>query len=89
MKKFFTSIYFNVILSLLASVLAIMQEVWIGSTVPFVNALFMGSFAGIGFAFIAEGIKLLFFGGKFNGKSVLVASILGIIAALVTAIVAL
>ena len=49
----------------------------------------MGGIAGIGFAWVAEVVKMLFFGGKFTWKYVAVASAIGIVAALVTALLVL
>lgn len=89
MKKFFASIYFDVILAVLAAVLIIMQEVWIGSTVAFFNGFAMGGIAGLGFVLVAEVIKMFVFGGGFNWKNVCIATACGLVAALVTALLVL
>ena len=88
MKKFFASIYFDVILAVLAAVLIIMQEVWIGSSIAVLNGFIMGGIAGIAFALIVGFVKKFIF-GKFNTKNAIIACGCGIAAALVTALLVL
>ena len=87
MEKFFKSVWFNIVLAVLAAVLIIMQEVWIGAPILILNVITLGICAGIGFSLSAEVIKLLFFGGPFSGKNAIIGSILGIIAAIVTGLI--
>jgi hypothetical protein len=86
-QKFFDSYWFNSILAVLAAVLIIMQEVWIGSPFAFINSLVLGSAAAIGFSLSASVISFLAWGFKFNKKNILIGAIAGIVAALVTCIV--
>lgn len=83
--KFFKSVYFNVSLAILASVLIIMQEFWMGNLLPFINNFAIGAAAGIGFSLIAEVAKIVFVneegGRKFNAKEAVIGSCAGIIAA--------
>lgn len=84
MKKFINSIWFNVILAVLAAVLIIMQEVWLGGPILKFNVAVLGIFAGIGFSFSAEAIKILFAEGRFNAKFGIVGSVFGALAAVIT-----
>lgn len=87
MKKFFVSPWFNVLLAVLAAVLIIMQEVWLGTSLAFLNLFVYGSCAGIGFSWGAEVIKFIV--NQVNGyswKRIIPGIILGIIAALITAL---
>ena len=86
MKKFFNSVWFNIILSVLAAVLIIMQEVWIGAPIIVLNVMILGMCAGLGFTLVAEVVKMLFFGGRFTLKNAMVGAFFGIIAAAVTAV---
>lgn len=85
MKKFFVSYWFNVLLAVLAAVLIIMQEVWIGTSLVFLPLFALGSAAGIGFSWGAEVIKFLA-GGGYDWKRMIPGAILGVVAALITAI---
>lgn len=87
MKKFFVSLWFNALLAVLAAVLIIMQEVWIGTALVFLPLFALGSAAGLGFSWIAEVIKYIV--NNENGyqwKRMIPGAILGVIAALVTAL---
>lgn len=87
MKKFFASPWFNVLLAVLAAVLIIMQEVWIGTALVFLPLFALGACAGIGFSWGAEVIKFVV--DRRNGyewKRIIPGAILGVIAALVTAL---
>ena len=88
--KFLQSIYFNVILAVVAAVMAVMQEVWIGTPMVFINSFALAGLAGIGFSVAAEIMKIVFFHGgvprKFNTKQVLVGCGFGVVAALITAL---
>ena len=81
--KFFKSFYFNAVLAVLAAVLIIMQEVWLGTPPAFINGFAMGGIAGIGFSIIA-GVVQFFMNAGFNKKFILIGSAVGIVAALVT-----
>ena len=88
MKKFFESVYFNVILAVLAAVLIIMQEVWIGTPIVFLNSFVLGTCAAVGFSWAGEVIKLIA-GGSFVWKRTIPGIIVGVIAALVTTLLVL
>lgn len=87
MKKFFASPWFNAFLAVLTAVLIIMQEVWIGTVLVFLPLFALGACTGICFSWGAEIIKFVV--DKRNGyelKRMIPGAILGIIAALVTAL---
>ena len=87
MKKFFASYWFNVLLAVLAAVLIIMQEVWIGTALVFLPLFALGACAGIGFCWGAEVIKFVV--NNQNGyqwKRMIPGAILGVIAALIVAV---
>jgi hypothetical protein len=87
MKKFFVSPWFNALLAVLAAVLIILQEVWIGTALVFLPLFTLGACAGLGFSWIAEVIKYIV--NNENGykwKRMIPGAILGVIAALVTAL---
>lgn len=88
MKKFFVSPWFNALLAVLAAVLIILQEVWIGTALVFLPLFALGTCASIGFAWGAEVIKFVV--DRRNGyewKRMIPGAILGILAALVTALI--
>ena len=88
MKKFFVSPWFNALLAVLAAVLIILQEVWIGTALVFLPLFALGACASIGFAWGAEVIKFL--ADNRNGyewKRMIPGAILGILAALITALI--
>ena len=80
--KFVKSFYFNAVLAVIAAVLIIMQEVWLGTPPAFINGLTIGGAASIGFSIIAEVVKF-FCGEKFNKTHALIGAVVGIVAALV------
>jgi len=84
MKNFINSVWFNVILATLAAVFIILQEVWLGGTILKFNVATLGIFAGIGFSFSAEAVKILFAEGRFNAKFGIVGSVFGALAAIIT-----
>ena len=86
--KFFNSAFFNVILAVLAAVLVIMQEVWIGNPMSFLNNFALGSLVGIGFSWCADVLKNVFFNnkGKFNYLHIGIGCIFAIVAALITSL---
>lgn len=85
MKKFFNSVWFNIILAMLAASLIILQEVWIGAPIEILNVTVLGICAGLGFTMAAEVIKMLFFGGVFTLKNAAVGGFFGLVAAIATA----
>lgn len=91
--KFLQSVYFNVLLAVVAAVLGIMQEVWIGTSMTFLSSFALGGAIGIGFSLIAETAKIIFFNGgvqrKFNTKEVLIGCGFGVAAALITVLLVL
>ncbi len=87
MKKFFESVYFNVVLALLAAILIIMQEVWIGTDMEWLNSFLYGSAAAFGFSWAAQVIKYLVFETKFAWKHVWIGTGAGVIAALIVALI--
>lgn len=91
--KFLQSVYFNVILAVVAAVMAVMQEVWIGTSIVFINNFALAGLAGIGFSIAAEILKIVFFHGgvqrKFNTKQVLIGCGFGVVAALITVLLVL
>lgn len=83
--------YFNIVLALLASFLIIMQEVWLSTSMTFVENFALGGLAAIGFSFCAEMLKMLFFDKEgnysFSLKNLTIGSCAGIILALVLSII--
>ena len=84
--KFINSVYFNIILSMLAAFFIIMQEVWIGTAMVLLNSIVLGVCAAIGFAWIAEAVKCVVYHAPFIRKNILVGSIFGIVVAIIVAI---
>ena len=85
--KVLQSVYLNVILAVVAAVLIIMQEFWLGTPLLFLNCVARGGSTGIGFSWIAEALKLIFFTDgtyRFNTKRFLIGCGCGIVAALIT-----
>lgn len=81
--------YFNAILSVIAAVMAIMQEVWLGTPLNFIGAFVFGSVIGFCLSACAEWVKILpkFIDyWKWQWPPVIIGSVFGIIAALVTAL---
>lgn len=85
MKKFFNSVWFNIILAMLAASLIILQEVWIGAPIEILNVTVLGMCAALGFTLVAEVVKMLFFGGMFTLKNAMIGAFFGIAAAVATA----
>lgn len=87
MKKYFWIV--NAILAVIAAIMAIMQEVWLGTPLYFWNAFAVGSCIAICLSACGEWVKIL---PKFipywdwHWKDVIIGSVFGIIAALVTAL---
>lgn len=81
--------YFNVILAVIAAVMAIMQEVWLGTPLNFTGSFVFGSIIGFCFSAGAEWLKIL---PKFinywewHWRDVAIGSVFGVVAALITAL---
>ena len=85
--KVLQSVYFNAILAVAGAVLIILQEVWVGAPIVFLSDLALGSVTGVGFSWLAEVLKHIFFTDgtyDFNAKQFLIGSGCGIAAALIT-----
>ena len=76
----------SIIVAVLAAFFSIMQEVWIGNALPFVNAVAMGSCAGICLAFCVEIIKKVFSELQWSWYNVIYGSACGIVAAFIIAL---
>ena len=87
-KKFFESYWFNVVLAVLAGILALLQEVWIGTTMTFLASLGYGAAVAFCFSWGAEVIGKIFFkeGFEFKWSDVLVGGIVGTVAVLILAL---
>lgn len=83
-KKFFESYWFNVVLAVLAGLLAVMQEVWIGTAFSFLGFFGLGTAVAFCFSWGAEVIGKIFFkeGFEFKWSDVLVGGIAGTITVL-------
>ena len=84
MVKFLNSVYFNVVLAVLAAILSILQEVWLGTDIQVLNAVIMTIAVSIGFSLIADVVKFLAYNSKFNLNNIVIGSVSGIIAGLIT-----
>lgn len=90
LSEFFKSVYFNAILAALAPFFAILQEVMIGTALPFINIFLLGAAVGVCFSWVAEVIKMLCFDDSpYSWKNVLYGGGVGITAALVFALLML
>ena len=90
LSKFFKSVYFNAVLAVLAAFFAILQEVLIGTALPFINFFLLGALVGVCFSWAAEALKMVFIeGSPYSWKKVLYGGIVGIVAALVFALIML
>lgn len=86
LSKFFKSIYFNAIMSVIGAFIVIIQEVNIGTaaTLPFFNLFAFGAVSAAAFSWGVEVCKAVFFDGiAFTWKKALVGSIVGIVAAII------
>lgn len=89
MVNFLRSIWFNVILSVLAGFFAVMQEAWLGGFER-LNVIILGICCAIGFSFAAEVIKIVFTNfdsyGKYwwNWKTFAYGAVPGVVIALIT-----
>ncbi len=84
MVKFLNSVYFNIVLAVLAAVFSILQEVWLGTDIQVLNAVIMTIAVSIGFSVGADVVKFLAFNSKFNLNNIVIGSVSGIIAGLIT-----
>jgi hypothetical protein len=85
MVKFLnSSVYFNIVLAVLAAVFSILQEVWLGTDIQVLNAVIMTIAVSIGFSVGADVVKFLAFNSKFNLNNIVIGSVSGIIAGLIT-----
>jgi len=90
LSEFFKSVYFNAILAALAAFFAILQEVMIGTALPFINIFLLGAAVGVCFSWAAEALKMVFIeGSPYSWKNVLYGGGVGISAALVFALLML
>ncbi len=80
-----TSVYFNIILTVIACYFIIMQEVWGGNILPYANLVALGSLASIGFSWCAEVIKKLVYEYMWSWKNVIIGAVTGIVFAVVLA----
>ena len=86
-KNFFKSVYFNEVLAVIAAILAILQEVMLGTVLPFINIFLLGASVGICFSWAAEALKMVFIeGSPYSWSKVGYGAIAGILAALIVAI---
>ena len=60
MKNFFKSVWFNVVLAVLAGFCSVMQEVWIGGDTPKLNMFILAIIASVCFSACAEVGKVLY-----------------------------
>ena len=91
-SDFFKSVYFNAILATIAAFFTVFQEVLLGTAVPFLN-IFAGAAAiAVCLSWGAEVIKVLCFDKspyQYSWKSVLYGGGVGIVAALIFALILL
>ena len=85
-KRFIQSKWFNIVLALLAAVLVIMQEVWIGTELVFLPLLALGVAVAFGFAWGASVISFVAYHTPFNWKNIWLAFGVGAVGALITAL---
>lgn len=87
LKKLFESSYFNMALAVLAAILIIMQEFFLGTPMVFLSQFALGVCASAGFSWGAEVLKMVFGKDvKYSWKNVLIGTIAGIFVALILAI---
>ncbi len=85
-KRFIEGKWFNIVLAVLAAVLIIMQEVWIGTELVFLPLLALGVAASFGFSWSASVLSFLFYHTPFKWKNIWLGFGVGAVAALVTAL---
>lgn len=83
-KKFFDTYWFNSVLAVIAAVLIILQEVWLGTPFVFLNFFLLGAAAAIGFSWAASVIVYLIWRASFKWNNVGIGAAVGIVAALLT-----
>ena len=83
-EKFFYIFWFNAVLAVIAAVLIILQEVWIGTPFMFLNFFLLGAAAAVGFSWIASVVVYLIWQASFKWKNVGIGAAVGIVAALLT-----
>ena len=84
LKRFIESVWFNILLAVLAAVLIIMQEVWIGTEFMFAAFLALGVAAAFGFSWGASVISYLAYHAPINWKRIWIGFGVGSLAALLT-----
>ena len=87
LKKFFSGVWFNVTLAIIAAVLIVAQENFVDSGVSFLNLFAIGAFAAIGFSVFAYVLQFLAFRAIFQWKPIAIGSAFGIVSALFTALI--
>jgi hypothetical protein len=88
MKNFLNSVWFNIIIAVLAGFFGVMQEVWIGSDVPGINIFALGALAACGMSWGASVINFVITRGRFNWKNIGIGAAVGVVVALVTMLIA-
>ena len=88
MKNFFNSFWFNAIIASIAGFFGIMQEVWLGTDIVVINAITFSVIASFCMSLGASVIGFLATGEKLNWKNVGIGTVVGIIVAIVTLLVA-
>ena len=83
-KNFLESYWFNVIFAVLAGFFAVMQEVWIGAALPFINVASLVVLVAVGISICAEIVKMICFPRNFSWKKVLIGGAAGIVVGLIT-----
>ena len=83
-KNFLESYWFNVIFAVLAGFFAVMQEVWIGAALPFINVALLVVLVAVGISICAEIVKMICFPRSFSWKKVLIGGAAGSVVGLIT-----
>ena len=93
MKKFFSKSWIlNAIVAVIAAVLGIMQEVWLGTPLYFLNAFAVGATYGISLSICVELARGVFCEVDFPNewkhmlKNACIGGVIGVLAALATAL---
>jgi hypothetical protein len=83
-QKFFSTFWWNTILAVIAAVLSIMQEVWLGTAFEFLNFFVLGSAVAFGFSWSASVIGYLTYRIRLIWKNIWIGTAVGVVAALLT-----
>ena len=87
MKNLFLGWLSNAVISALAAIMAIMQEVWIDTEYSFLAFLALGTSVGIALSLCTEMAKSVFWECKWNWRSVAIGALCGIFASIIMSLI--